>query len=122
MTEPDPKLLGVDLQDPLPEPSMGWRRGGAFLLSLVIMLFLGLILWFKLLPEHQLPFAQGLMLILALVLLLYFGGASSVDLARIIQSGSMLKQILPSLNRAPPPAIPLPDPGDGMLREDQKLP
>lgn len=70
-------------QDPLPDPSMVWRRTGAFAFTLGILAILagGLLL----VPaEDVLAYAQGLMLLLALVWLLYFGGASSNDLVRLL--------------------------------------
>lgn len=101
-------------QDPLPEPSFPWRRGLSFLGTVLLWLLLGLAL--VLLPATDvLPFAQGLMLLLALVWLLYFGGASAADITLILAT---LRQRLrmPWQRR---PRKPAPAPGE--LPADQRI-
>lgn len=74
--EPDP-------QDPLPEASFFWRRLLTFLASAVLMWLLWLAL--HLLPTGDvLAFARGLMVLLALVWIVYFGGASATDIAGLL--------------------------------------
>jgi hypothetical protein len=83
-------MIEIDPQDPLPEPGFLWRR----LLTFAVTAALIGLLWalaYLLTPEDLLPFAQGLMLLLALIWLLYAGGASATDLARVIQSAAVLK-------------------------------
>lgn len=72
----------MDPQDPLPDPSMGWRRGLTFLATICIQLILaaGLVLA----PAKDvLAYAQSVMVLQAIVWILYFGGASSSDLVRL---------------------------------------
>lgn len=82
----------TDLQDPLPEPTFGWRRLLTFLAVVVNSALVGAIIW-------KVEDARSLMWVaLALVLsnvifaLLYMGGASASDLARIIKAASLLKK------------------------------
>lgn len=70
-------------QDPLPDPSMVWRRAGTFLFTLGILGILAFGLA-RAPAADVLAYAQGLMSLLALVWLLYFGGASSNDLVRLL--------------------------------------
>jgi hypothetical protein len=115
---------GLDLQDPLPEPNMGWRRFGAFLVCLCVNVFIGVLIWFKLPDKDALTLCFWLLLSQAFVLLLYFGGANSVDLARVIQAGSVFKQIIPHFGpKAVAPTEPQPvGPEAAELPESQRLP
>jgi hypothetical protein len=79
-------------QDPLPEPSFEWRR---WLTYGAVLLNCGLIGW----AIYKMDDARSLMWVaLSLVLsnvvfaLLYMGGASAADLARIIKAASLLKR------------------------------
>lgn len=81
-----------DLQDPLPEPSFRWRR---ILTFAAVGINSGLIGW----AISKIDDARSLMWVaLALVLsnvlfaLLYMGGASASDLARILKAAGGLKR------------------------------
>jgi hypothetical protein len=80
-----------DPQDPLPEPGFFWRRLLTFFASGALLGLLWL-LAFKLPAGDLLAFAQGLMLLIALAWVLYMGGASATDLARVLQSASIFKR------------------------------
>jgi hypothetical protein len=82
----------TDEQDPLPEPSFVWRR---WLTYLAVLINSGLIGW----AIYKMDDARSLMWVaLALVLsnvvfaLLYMGGASAADLARILKAAGGLKR------------------------------
>lgn len=82
----------TDHQDPLPEPSFTFRRG---LTYAVVAINSGLIGW----AIYKMDDARSLMWVaLSLVLsnvvfaLLYMGGASAADLARILKAASLLKR------------------------------
>lgn len=75
-------------QDPLPEPSFLARRWLTWALSFA---FYGLLLWslHKVTPEDVLPFAQGVMMLLALVMFFYYAGASTSDIVGVIQAAKL---------------------------------
>lgn len=81
-----------DPDNPLPEPSFGWRRLLTYAAFVVNSLLLAWIVG-KVNDARSLMWL-GLALILSNVLfaVLYMCGASAVDLARIIQSASMVKR------------------------------
>ena len=88
------ELQGVNLQDPLPEGSMTWRRW--ITIGVTLALLVGL--WFSLMklpPGDVLEFAKCLMLLLFILWCFYFGGASLEEITRLVQSSSILKKVLP---------------------------
>lgn len=94
---------GVNLQDPLPEGSMWWRRW--ITIAVTAALLAGL--WFALgrLKTEDVPeFARGLMILLFILWCFYFGGASMQDITRLVQHASVLKRVLPiTAAKQPPP-------------------
>lgn len=98
MSDPMP-----DPQDPLPEPGFSWRRWLTFGVTMAIIALFWFLTW-KLPASDLLAFSQGLMLLLALIWLLYMGGASATDVSRIIASASLFKQIGFGSARPAPPA------------------
>ncbi len=76
----------TDNQDPLPEPSFHWRRWVTFGYVSVTLILLAGIVW-KLSDGGPLrDIALALIGSQAFFALLYMGGASAADLARIIAS------------------------------------
>lgn len=72
-----------DPQDPLPDPSFPWRRALTFLASVGLWGLLYLVIA-RLPAGDVLAYARGVMLLLALVWLLYFAGASAADITRLL--------------------------------------
>ena len=80
---PDALNPPPDPQDPLPEAGFLWRRLLTFTSSGALLLLLWLSLS-RLPPGDVLAFAHGVMLLLALLWLSYFGGASALDITNIL--------------------------------------
>lgn len=70
-------------QDPLPEASFPWRRALTFMATIGLWLLLDRII-VHLPPTDVLSYARGVMLLLGVLWLLYFGGASSADIAQLL--------------------------------------
>ena len=78
-------------QDPLPEPGFGWRRGVTIAVLIVVHILVGWVI-FKLIEARPLMWvALALLLESVVYALLYMGGASAVDLARIVQSAAIVR-------------------------------
>lgn len=83
MTDPD---------NPLPEPSFRWRRWVTIGYVLITSAMLAGIIW-KLSDGGPLrDVAIALIVSQVVFALLYMGGASAADLARIVQAASMVKR------------------------------
>ncbi|WP_337186683.1 hypothetical protein [Phenylobacterium sp.] len=105
---------GHDIDNPLPEASFFWRRLLTFGASVLLV---GL-LWFvaaRMPAGHLLAFAQGLMTVIVILWVLYFGGASADDVGRLVASvrlpfgrGSSPAPDRPAARTAPPPITPGP--------------
>lgn len=121
MTDVNPASQ-VDLSDPLPEPSMIWRRWATFIITGALLIGLEQLL-LKVPAREVLAYAQCLMLLMALLWLFYFGGASATDVARVIQSAGVVKELVPHfLQAAAPSLIPAPSPDDqAELPESAKI-
>ncbi|MBP6876545.1 MAG: hypothetical protein KBC34_00865 [Phenylobacterium sp.] len=91
----------IDPDNPLPEASFLWRRWLTFAASLALwgLLFLALP---RIPGAHLLAFAQSIMIVLVVLWVLYFSGASADDIGRLIARARPAARELPPVD--PPPA------------------
>ena len=101
----------IDPDNPLPEASFLWRRWLTFAASLALwgLLFLALP---RIPGAHLLAFAQSIMVVLVVLWVLYFSGASADDIGRLIASARPGPRPRPTAEPAkasPPAAASSPD-------------
>lgn len=98
--------MSVDPDNPLPEASFLYRRILTFAGCAIL---LGLVGWalYRTPPADMLAFAQTLLAVLVVWLVLYFAGASADDVGRLMASVKLPigRALAPP---APPPAEPAP--------------
>lgn len=86
-----PTNVSVDVQDPLPEASFTWRRALTFTGLLLGNGILILIVLKTMDPGVLRWVAAGVITLNIILVIMYIGGATASDMAKLFQSASLLK-------------------------------